>query len=61
MQSNPTVSFWKTGLAMEPLTQILDLILMTKHLSQLIERCEGIKENEGTYEHPQNLQYLADT
>lgn len=56
MQSNPTVSFWKTGLAMEPLTQILDLILMTKHLSQLIERCEGIKENEGTYEHPQYLQ-----
>ena len=46
---------------MEPLTQFLDLILMTKHLSQLIERCEGIKENEGTYEHPQYLQYLAET
>lgn len=34
MQRNPTASFWKTCLAMEPLTQILDLILMTKQLSQ---------------------------
>lgn len=32
MWSNPTASFWKTRVAVEPLTQILDLILMTKQL-----------------------------